>query len=152
MFARVWMRFISTDGEFSWAGSFIVVGAFAFAVVGQAAVFLARRSELRAIWFVGLRVLSLIMLLPLGVGAGAFALPLVLLVPLAAVRTGWPSWLRGLLGVLALVVVGFIATQLVGDLGVGRGLIGTLWFLLIYAGLACAVCFSLASRHDRRFG
>ena len=146
------MRFISTDGEFTWAGSLIVVGAFAFAVVGQAVVFLARRSELQATWFVGLRVFSLVALLPLGFGAGAFALPLVLLVSLAAVRTGWPSWLRGLLGVLALVVAGFIATHLFGDLGLLRGFVGTLWFLVIYAGLAFAVCFSLASRHDRRFG
>ena len=146
------MRFISTDGEFTWAGSLIVVGAFAMAVVGQAVVFLARRSELQASWFVGLRAFSLITLLPLGFGAGALAFPLVLFVPLAAVRTGWPSWLRGLLGVLALVVAGFIATHLFGDLGLLRGFIGTLWFLVIYAGLAVAVCFSLASRHDRRFG
>ncbi len=146
------MRFISTDGEFTWAGSLIVVGSFAFAVVGQAAVFLARRSELQASWFVGLRVFSLVALLPLGFGAGALAFPLVLLVPLAAVRTGWPSWLRGLLGALALVVAGLIATHLFGDLGLLRGFTGTLWFLVIYAGLAFAVCFSLASRHDRRFG
>jgi hypothetical protein len=152
VFARVWMRFISTDSEFSWAGSLIVVGAFACAVVGQAGVYLARRSERQAIWFVGLRVVALITLLPLGGAAGAFAFPLLLLVPLAAVRTGWPWWIRGVLGALALVVAGFIAALFFGDLGLLRGFIGTLWFLVIYAGLAFAVCFSLASRHDRRFG
>jgi hypothetical protein len=50
----------------------------------------------------------------LGVGAGLIMLPSLLFGTLAAARTDWPRWARGLLALLALVPVGALLTDTVG--------------------------------------
>lgn len=149
--ARIWMRFITTDAEFTTEGTLIIVVGFGVMFLGQAGVYLGRRSGVRPLGFVVLRVLAIVTLVPLATGAGAFAIPIIVFAPLAISRTGWNRWLRLLLGVLALVPAGFVAFTLFSDLSATRATIGVVWFALIYASLVWAVCFSFASRHDQRF-
>ena len=44
--ARVWMRFITTDPEFTWIGTLSIVIGFGVVFLGQAGVYLARRSRI----------------------------------------------------------------------------------------------------------
>lgn len=152
VFARFWMRFITTHEEFSWSGTTFIVVAFGVAIVGQAGMYLARRSQMTRRGFIGLRIVAVATLVPLATGAGAFAFPLIILSPLAAIRTGWNRWLRVVLGVAALMVATGVAVTFFSDLGLARAVVGTIWFVLIYAVLAWAVCFSFAAQDDQRFG
>jgi hypothetical protein len=149
--ARIWMRFITTDPEFSWVGTLFIVVGFGVVFLGQAGVYLGRRSGLGTFGFVALRVLAIVTLLPLAGAAGAFAFPIIVFAPLAIIRTGWNRWLRLLLGVLALLPGVFVAFTLFSDLSVIRATIGVVWFALIYGILVWAVSFSFASRDDPRF-
>ena len=149
--ARIWMRFITTDPEFSWVGTLFIVVGFGVVFLGQAGVYLGRRSGLGTFGFVALRVLAIVTLVPLAGAAGAFAFPIIVFSPLAIIRTGWNRWLRLLLGVLALIPGVFVAFTLFSDLSVIRATIGVVWFALIYSILVWAVSFSFASRDDPRF-
>jgi len=149
--ARIWMRFITTDPEFSWVGTLFIVVGFGVVSLGQTGVYLGRRNGLGTFGFVALRVLGIVTLLPLAAAAGAFAFPIIVFAPLAIIRTGWNRWLRLLLGVLALLPGVFVASTLFSDLSVIRATIGVAWFALIYGLLVWAVSFSFASRDDPRF-
>jgi type IV secretory pathway TrbD component len=149
--ARIWMRFITTHPEFSWGGTLIIVVGFGVMFLGQAGVYLGRRSEVRPSGFVALRVLAIVALVPLAFGAGSVAVPVIVFAPLAIIRTGWNRWLRVSLGVLALLPGVFVAFTLFSDLSAIRATIGLGWFALIYGVLVWAVSFSFASRDDPRF-
>jgi hypothetical protein len=149
--ARIWMRFIATHGEFSWEGTLIIVVGFGVMFLGQAGVYLDRRSGVRRFGFVALRILAIVTLVPLAFGAGGLAFPIIVFAPLAIIRTGWNRWLRLLLGVLALLPGVFVAFTLFSDLSVIRATIGVVWFALIYSILVWAVSFSFASRDDPQF-
>ena len=149
--ARIWMRFITTHSEFSWEGTLMIVIGFGVMFLGQAGVYLGRRSGVRPSGFAALRILAIVTLVPLAFGAGGIAFPIIVFAPLAIIRTGWNRWLRLLLGVLALVPGVFVAFTLFSDLSLIRATIGVGWFALIYAILVWAVSFSFASRHDPRF-
>ena len=101
--------------------------------------------------FVALRVLAVVTLVPLAIGAGSVAFPVIVFAPLAITRTGWNRWLRLLLGVLAMLPGVVVAFTLFSDLSVIRATIGLVWFVLIYGILVWAVSFSFASRDDPRF-
>ncbi len=149
--ARIWMRFITTHPEFSWGGTLIIVIGFGVMYLGQAGVYLGRRSEVRPSGFVALRVLAIVTLVPLAFGAGAVAFPVIVFAPLAIIRTGWNRWLRVLLGVLALLPGVLVGFTLFSDLSAVGATIGLVWFALIYGVLVWAVSFSFASRDDPRF-
>jgi hypothetical protein len=149
--ARIWMRFITTHREFSWEGTLLIIIGFGVVFLGQAGVYLGRRSGIRTSGFVALRVLAIITLVPLTGAGGAFAFPIIVFAPLAIVRTGWNRWLRLVLGVLALLDGVFVASTLFSELSVIRAMIGVVWFVVIYGVLVWAVAFSFASRNDPRF-
>ena len=149
--ARLWMRFITTDPEFSWVGTLLIIVGFGVVFLGQAGVYLGRRSGVRMSGFVALRVLAVVTLVPLAGAGGAFAFPVVVFAPLAIVRAGWSRWLRLLLGALALLDGVFVASTLFSELSVIRATIGVVWFVVIYGVLVWAVTFSFASRDDPRF-
>ncbi len=149
--ARIWMRFITTHSEFSWEGTLMIVVGFGVVFLGQAGVYLGRRSQVRRSGFVALRVLAIVALVPLAGAAGAFAFPIIVFAPLAIIRRGWSRWLRVLLGLLAVIPGVFVAFTLFSDLSLVRATIGVVWFALIYGTLVWAVTFSFASRHDPRF-
>ena len=149
--ARIWMRFVTTHPEFSWEGTLFIVIGFGVVFLGQAGVYLGRRSGVRPFNMVLLRVLAIVTLVPLARAGGAIAFPVIVFAPLAIIRTGWNRWLRLLTGVLAVIPGVFVAITLFSDLGAIRAMIGVAWFVLIYGILVWAVSFSFASRDDPRF-
>lgn len=92
---RGWMRFISTDPEFSWSGTLFILGAAV--IVGSLLGFARHR---RARGGIGWWRLSMMSLLLLGAG-GAVMWPSVALGAIAFGRAR-PRWLRPLLAVGAL--------------------------------------------------
>lgn len=94
---RAWMRFISTDPEFSWSGTLFIVGAAALAglVVG---VLWWRHLEGGSRWW---KVLGL-GALPVFGGAGVLMLPSALLGAAGLGRTVWPLPVRATLVAIAL--------------------------------------------------
>ena len=146
--ARVWMRFISTDPEFTWAGTLFIVIGFGIAGLGQAGAYLGRRASLRRSRMTVLRVFSFASLLPLGMAAGASMFPTVVLAPLAIAHTDWSGRMRLFIGVVALIPVVAFATILSDDLPTPRAAAGFLWFLAVYAGIIWAARFTLAPQLD----
>ena len=97
--ARVWMRLISTDPEFSWSGTLIIVGLAALLGAGVGLVDAALRAG-RSRWW----TLAVLPGLPLLLGPGSLLAPCFLVGGLAWRPHRW--WLR-VLG--ALMLVGSVA-------------------------------------------
>jgi hypothetical protein len=93
---RLWMRYISTNPEFTLAGTGYIVGS-ATLVGTLLGVAVYRRSLARGNWW---RLNGLAVLL-LGMAAGGIMMPTVLVGGLAIGRRRWPTWLRAALLVLA---------------------------------------------------
>jgi hypothetical protein len=146
--ARVWMRFISTEPDFTWSGTLFIVIGFGVAATAQAGAYLARRAALGRRRLTVVRVLSFIGLLPLGMAAGGMVFPTVVLAPLAAGHREWRTWTRGLLGILALVPILFVGRVLTDDLSMGRAAVGFVWFLALYAVIVWGAGFTLAPQRD----
>ncbi len=116
--ARAWMRLVSDHPEFSWSGTLgIVIGFAVFGLLqGVAAI---GRARLRRPWARrATRLVGVVGLLPLFVGAGGVMLPTVVGGGLALVRTDWPRRARALAGLVALVPVAFVTAPLVDEGGV----------------------------------
>src|SRR6476646_8478217 len=76
--ARLWMRLVANEPDFSWAGTLFIVGAFAVFGAGQALSWSARRTALRRPGLTVVRALAAVLALPIFGGAGAIMLPTVL--------------------------------------------------------------------------
>jgi hypothetical protein len=109
---RVWMRFISTDPEFSLSGTGFILGAALLAGLGLGTAYSFSRKTARPWW----RLLGLPVIL-LGGGAGSLMLPGVLLGGLAFGRRDWPKAVRIFLGTVA--IGGTIALLGLGNEGLG---------------------------------
>jgi hypothetical protein len=146
--ARVWMRFISTDPEFTWSGTLFIVLGFGIAGLAQSGAYLGRRAGLGRSRMTVLRVVTFAGLLPLGMAAGGPMFPTVVLAPLALTHTDWSRRTRLFVGVIALLPVVAIAAILSEDLSTSRAGAGFLWFLAVYAGIIWAARFTLAPQLD----
>lgn len=110
---RLWMRFISTDPEFSWSGTGYILGATMLAGLALGIGWSRRSNAKGNLWrFTGLAML------PLGVAAGGVMIPTVLLGGMALGRKTWPTWLRAILLALA---AGFQVFVFSTGLGVRAG-------------------------------
>jgi hypothetical protein len=96
---RAWMRFITTDPEFTWSGTGYILGATTLAglLLGLG---WARRAKGKGNWW---RLTGLSML-PLGAAAGGVMIPSVFL---GAMALGRKNWHVGIRGMLLAVAVGF---------------------------------------------
>jgi hypothetical protein len=148
IFARVWMRFISTDHEFTWSGTLFIVIGFGVAGLAQSGAYLGRRADLRRSRITVLRVVAFACLLPLGAAAGGPMFPAIVTAPLALTHTEWSRRLRLFVWAIVLLPILAIATILADDLSGLRLGAGFLWFLVVYAGIVWAARFTLAPQRD----
>lgn len=138
--ARLWMRFISDDPEFSWSGTLFIVIGFGVVGLSQGAALFARRATWPRVADTAARVLGFVGLLPLFVAAGALLMPTVVGGGVAVARRNWPRSVRGSITLIALLPVGVVAGQLVDDFGWGpRTLAGLVWLVVIYGGIVIVV-------------
>jgi hypothetical protein len=148
MNARLWMRFISTNPEFTWSGTLFIVIGFGIAGLAQSGAYLGRRANLTRPAMTVLRVVAVIALLPLGFAAGASMFPTIILATLALTHHTWPRWLRGIVAAVALFPAVATALSFFDDLSLMRAVAGVIWFLAIYAGIIWAARFSLGPQLD----
>ncbi len=146
--ARVWMRFVAPDPEFTWAGTLFIVIGFGIAGLGQAGAYLGRRADLPRPRMTVLRIVTFASLLPLGMAAGGPMFPAVVLAPLAITHTDWSRRSRLMVGAVAVIPLVAIAGILLDDLSMVRAGMGFLWFLVVYAGIIWAARFTLAPQLD----
>jgi hypothetical protein len=138
--ARLWMRWISSDPEFSWAGTLFIIGAFAVAGLWQAAAWAARRAGWRRWVTTVVRTAAVIFTLPIFTGAGSIMLPTAVAASLAAWRTDWPRALRVLLAVLAAPAALFVVSQIVAEFGWSPATLGR---IALFAGIYVIVVTAL---------
>lgn len=141
--ARVWMRVISAEHEFTWGGTLGIIGIFAVFGLGQAVAAIARRSAWPMGRQIAMRVLSIVATIPMGLAAGAPMLPYLLLAALALGRTDLHRAVRFALAALAIVPTLFVLRQLVDDIDLWRAVLGWMLMFAIYAPLVWALAQSL---------
>jgi Cu-Zn family superoxide dismutase len=113
------MRLISTEPEFTWAGTLFIVIAFAVFGLGQSISWTARRRSWRRPGVTTARVAGAVLGLAIFGGAGSLMLPTVLFGGLAVWRTDWARLGRVLAGRVALPTIALVAAGLIDELGWG---------------------------------
>ncbi len=132
--ARLWMRLIAEDPEFTWSGTLGIVIGFAIFGSTQALAVTARRRSRKRRAITVARVVGAIGMLPLFVAAGGVMLPTVVGAGLGIWRDDWPRWLRGMLLLIALGPVVFVSVDLRGSFGWSlRTLLGVVCLIALYS-------------------
>jgi hypothetical protein len=130
--ARLWMRLITTDPEFTWSGTLFIVGAFAVAATAQGVALAVRRRQWPR-WAQGIvRSLALVLALPLGAGAGIAMLPTLVTGPIALGRTNWRWGWRVAFATVAVVNVVALLVLFAGELPWVRAVTGWLMMIVVY--------------------
>ncbi len=122
---RAWMRYITTDPEFTWSGTLFIVGATT--LVGALLGFARHRRNLGGVGWWRFSVLGLLLL-----GAGGSVMwPSVILGAIALGITR-PAWVRLLLGAGAVAAqVPVLADTVIGNgrLSSVESVLATLWYI-----------------------
>ena len=147
--ARVWMRWISVDPAFSWAGTLAIVAGFTVFAVAQATAAVVRNRSSRRASIAGVRVAAALMSGGLFGAAGAVMLPTVVFGSLAVWRTGMGRVGRWLCGLLAMPSVVFVALEVADDNGRSLETIAQLLvFAAIYAVIISATLPTVAPSEE----
>jgi hypothetical protein len=141
--ARGWMRLISGEVEFTWAGTVAIVVIFTIAGLAQGVALAVRRSGWPRWTKRIVQVVALVLVLPLGSGAGLVMLPAIVTGSLAAGRTTWPPWVRAVLAGIATLNAIVLLPTFLDDVGWLRGMVGWVAMLAIYGVIVWAVSLTL---------
>lgn len=134
--ARLWMRWISTEPEFTWSGSIFIVLAITIFFTAHATVFFALRQGWSRRSLAIARSVAILFSLPIFSAAGGQMLPTVLTASLALWRKTLPKWLRVILGITSLVIPIVIVNNIGDEFGWGIVTIGRiLLFVFIYSAV-----------------
>jgi len=147
--ARLWMRFISTDPEFTWSGTLFIIFGFGIFGLTQGVALAGRRAGWRRPGLTVARVVGGIGMVPIFGGAGALMLPTVLGGGLAWFRTDWSRWVRGVLvAVACLPPVFLFGSGLSEDGWSVKLVVGALLLLPLYGVIILATRPTLAPQLD----
>ena len=144
IFARIWMRLIAPDPEFTTAGTVGILAGFGLLFMGAGLSLAAHRNGWRRIPLGVARTIGCVLILPAFGGAGLLAFPSVIFGALAVARWDLRIPLRIFFGCVAIAATVFVAlTQIPdGDLSAARTAIGIglypvlLWPMLLAARLS----------------
>ncbi len=147
--ARVWMRVISEDPEFSWSGTIFIVGGFTIFGFGQSLAAVARRRNPRRWLLTIVRVIAAITMAPLFFAAGGIMFPTVIGGALAWFRTQWPFAARFVAALIATAPVVIVGKQIVDSFDWSlHALAGFVMMLAIYGVIVSATRFVVAPQFD----
>lgn len=147
--ARAWMRWISTDPEFSWGGTIGILLGFVLFFTAHATVLLGRRSGWSRRWLTVTRIAATILSLGIFSAAGASMLPTVLTASMGLARTDWPRFVRRVLIVLSLIIPFFIVRDIGSDFGWNPITAGRIiLYVLIYHVIISAARITVAPQGD----
>ena len=138
--ARLWMRFISTDPEFSWGGTAYIVLVPTLIGSMMGIVIATRRP-----WA---RVVGTIVVVPLGVAAGTIMLPTIMFGSLSYSRRTLPRWARVVFGVLASIPVLFVSSQALQEHGWIKACVAIAAYLCLCAGMIAMASISIGSSRN----
>lgn len=141
-FARVWMRFISSDPEFSWNGTLFIVGAFGVVGCFQGVAHAIRRRGVRRSIRTCTRVVTMASIVLVTNGPAIPLLVTVIIAPIVITHPLWNRRARIVLGVLATLPLFAIILPLFADLSPFRAVVGSVWFLVVYGGVVAAATAS----------
>ena len=146
--ARAWMRWISTDPEFSWSGSIFIVMAFTIFFTVQSIVTVFRRQVRSRRGTTLVRVLGVLLSLPIFTAAGEVMLPTVAIASVVLWGEGLSKFgdkgriARVVLLVLCLLVPLKISRDFIFDFG---WTISTLGRILLFVVIYSLIIFSTRS-------
>jgi hypothetical protein len=147
--ARVWMRWISTDPEFSWAGTIAILTGFTLFGATQAGTAAYRRCERSRRRTTLVRSLAGVLSLGIFGAAGAIMLPTVLFGGLGVWRRDWWRAVRALSACAALPLAVVVAGEVIDDFGWSIATVGRLTvFAAIYATVIAATWPTIAPVAD----
>ena len=143
------MRWISTEPEFSLAGTIFIVSGFTVFFTAHATVLFGIRKVWSRLWLNVTRVGAIIFSLGIFTAACSSMLPTVVALSLATGRTDWPRPIRLELFILGLIIPGFIARHIGSDFGYGIATAGRIiLFVLIYCFVVAAARITAAPLAD----
>ncbi|MDP1719434.1 MAG: hypothetical protein Q8L08_00300 [Candidatus Nanopelagicaceae bacterium] len=143
--ARLWMRWISTDLEFTWTGTISIVLVFVIFGAIHSIVFFARVGHWPRRKLNLLRFVAIFFTLPLFGAAGAQMFPTVLAGSLASWRSDWWMWVRVLLGICSAVIPTIIIRGIGDDFGWEIATFGrVLLFIAVYSVVIVATRSAVA--------
>lgn len=132
--ARLWMRWISTDPEFTWAGTLGIVISFTIFATTQATIYVLRKRVISRRLTSVIRGIGTFLTLPLFTAAGAVMFPTVILASIAIWRKKIDKRVRIVLLLISFVIPVIQIKDIGSDFGwniitLGRSLL----FILIYS-------------------
>jgi len=131
--ARIWMRWISTEPEFSFGGTIAIVVFFTIFATAQSIIHLLR-MHIKSKWVIAPRVCGAILTLPLFMAAGAMMFPTVVLASIGVWRPNLNKVVRVILLILSFVIPVIICRDIIADFGWTFGSLGrVLLFVVIYS-------------------
>ena len=132
--ARLWMRWISTDPEFSWGGTLGIIISFTIFTTAQATIYvLRRRIKTRRLTSV-VRSVGIFFTLPLFTAAGAVMFPTVILASIAIWRKKIDKKVRIALLIISFIIPVIQINEIGSDFGSNIITLGrSLLFILIYS-------------------
>ena len=132
--ARLWMRWISTDPEFSWGGTLGIIISFTIFTTTQATIYVLRRRVITRRLTSVIRVVGTFFTLPLFTAAGAVMFPTVILASIAIWRKQMDKKVRISLLIISFVIPIIQIKEIGTDFGWNFVTLGrTLLFILIYS-------------------
>ena len=147
--ARSWMRWISTDPDFSWSGTLSIVIVFTLFGAVQSTIYAVGRKPRRKWILISFRILGVIFSLPLFAAAGSIMFPTVLTISFAKWCKNCKSWFRVLLTLIGLSSWGLaIYLLIIKDFGWSIATIGRiLLMVIIYSGIIYALKPTISERN-----
>ncbi len=147
--ARLWMRLIADDPDFTWNGTLFIVFGFAIFGFAQSIAAVARRRAWRRWTLTVMRTIGTVGMLPLFVGAGGVMLPTVLGGGLAFARERWTRITRSLCLLVASAPVVFVGSDLVDKFGCSiHAAAGFVGMLAVYGTIIRATRSTFAQQFD----
>lgn len=132
--ARLWMRWISTDPEFSWSGTIFIVLGFAIFTTNQAIVFVLRKKTKSRRATSIIRGAGVLFSLPIFAAAGAIMFPTVALASIAVWQKRMDKKVRLALIAISLVIPIMQIWGFISDFGFNFVTLGrALLFVVIYS-------------------
>ena len=132
--ARLWMRWISTDPEFTWSGTIFIVLGFAIFTTNQATVFVLRKkTKSRRVTSI-IRGAGVLFSLPIFAAAGAIMFPTVALASIAVWQKTMDKKVRLALLAISLIIPVMQIWGFISDFGFNFVTLGrALLFIAIYS-------------------
>ncbi len=139
--ARVWMRWISTDLEFSWSGTLFIIGAFAIFVTAQSIVLVLRERIHGEKATTIVRCLGALFSLQIFFGGAGALAPTVFLGSAAIYRKELSRNTRLILLFLSLPGFASVAAEIASNFGWTFATFGRVLLLVVIYGLAMLATF-----------